>query len=106
MQAGKLDRRISLRHRVLTRNANGENVASYTEYASVWGGKRDLRGREFFAAQQINAELQATWRIRWRSDVTVTDRLVDDAGVVFDVIHIAEIGRREGLDLYCRAVPA
>lgn len=104
MQAGKLDRLVSLEHRTLTRNASGENVASYAEFASVWAGKRDLRGREFFDAQQINAELQATWQIRWRSDVGTTDRLVDDNGAVFDIVHIAEIGRRAGLDLYCRAV--
>jgi SPP1 family predicted phage head-tail adaptor len=103
MRAGQLDRRVELQHRTLTRNASGENVASYATYDTVWGGKRDLRGREFFAAQQENAELQATWTIRWRDDVAVTDRMVAD-GETFDVVHIAEIGRRKGLDLVCRAV--
>lgn len=104
MKAGQLDRLVELKHRTLTRNASGENVASYATYDTVWGGKRDLRGREFYAAQQVNAELNATWTIRWRSDVAVTDRLVDPDGVIFDVIHVAELGRRKGLDLVCRAV--
>lgn len=78
-------------------------MASYATYATVWGGKRDLRGREFFAAQQESAELQATWTIRWRSDVLATDRLVSE-GMTFEIVHIAEIGRHGGLDLVCRAV--
>jgi SPP1 family predicted phage head-tail adaptor len=104
MQAGKLDRFVALQHRIITRNGNGENVATYVTFDNVWAGKRDLRGREFFSAQQTNAELQATWTIRWRDDVTVTDRLVDDSGATFDIMHVAEIGRRKGLDLMCRAV--
>jgi SPP1 family predicted phage head-tail adaptor len=104
MRAGELDRRVSLQHRTITRNGSGESVATYAGFATVWAGKKDLRGREYFAAQQVNGELQATWTIRWRSDVLVTDRLVDDAGATFDITHVAEIGRREGLDLVCRAV--
>jgi SPP1 family predicted phage head-tail adaptor len=103
MRAGQLDRRVELQHRTLTRNAAGENVESYATYATVWGGKRDLRGREFFAAQQVNPEIQATWTIRWRDDVVTTDRLVVE-GETFDIIHVGEIGRRDGLDIVCRAV--
>jgi len=104
MRAGKLDRRVQLQHRTLSRNGSGEQIASYTTYATIWAGKRDLRGREYFAAQQLNAELQATWALRWRDDVLETDRLIDDAGGIFDVTHVAEIERRKGLDLVCRAV--
>jgi SPP1 family predicted phage head-tail adaptor len=104
MRAGKLDRLVSLQHRVLTRNTVGEQVVSYTAYASVWAGKKDLRGREYFAAKQVNPELQATWTIRWRGDVLATDQLVDDSGSVFALVSPpAEIGRREGLDLLCKA---
>jgi SPP1 family predicted phage head-tail adaptor len=105
MQAGKLDRFVSLQHRTLTRNGVGEQVASYETYASVWAGKRDLRGREYFAAKQVNPELSATWTIRWRSDVVATDRLIDDNGTTFELVGPpAEIGRRKGLDLVCKAL--
>jgi SPP1 family predicted phage head-tail adaptor len=36
--------------------------------------------------------------IRHRSDVVGTDRIVYE-GVAYDIQHIAEIGRREGLDI-------
>jgi SPP1 family predicted phage head-tail adaptor len=105
MRAGKLDRRVQLQRRTLTRNGSGEQMASFATYATVWAGKRDLRGRELFTAQQTQAEISAIWTIRYRADVLPTDRLVDDSGAVFDIAGPpAEIGRRQGLDLVCRAV--
>jgi SPP1 family predicted phage head-tail adaptor len=107
MRAGGFDRLVRLYHRALTRNASGEQIASYpTAYATVWAGKKDLRGTERFVAQQTQAEATTTWTMYWRGDVLATDRLIDDAGVVFDIAGPpAEIGRRQGLDLVCRAVP-
>lgn len=108
MRAGKLDRLVGLYHRTLTRDpVSGEQVATWpAAYGTVWAGKRDLRGRELFTAQQVQAETTTTWTIRWRDDVVATDRLIDDTGRVFDIAGPpAEIGRRQGLDLVCRAVP-
>ena len=104
MRAGHLDRRAELRHRVLTRNATtGEEVETFTAYATVWAGKRDIRGREFFAAQQVSSDITTTWQIRYRSDVVATDRLVVD-GLDYNIVSIAEIGRRDGLELQATAV--
>ena len=98
MQAGRLDRLVTLQSRTVTRNAQGEDVVTYSDRASVWAEKFDLRGREYFAAQQVKADMQTRWRIRWRSDVSVRDRLVAD-GVSYDIAAVAEIGRRDGLEL-------
>jgi SPP1 family predicted phage head-tail adaptor len=105
MRAGPLDRLVSLQHLVLTRNGTtGEEVESYAEYDQVWAGKRDLRGREFFAAQQVNADTTTIWQIRYRSDVVATDRLVAD-GISYSLAGPpSEIGRRDGLELQCTAV--
>jgi SPP1 family predicted phage head-tail adaptor len=104
MRAGRLDRRVSLQHLVLTRNSTtGEQIESYAYYATVWAGKRDMRGREFFAAQQVNSDITTIWQIRYRTDVVSTDRLVID-GLYYDITGIAEIGRRDGLELQATAV--
>lgn len=104
MRAGPLDRSAVLKHRVLTRNSTtGEEVVTYTTYATVWAGKRDLRGREFFAAQQVNADLTTIWQIRYRTDVVATDQLVVD-DVAYNINSVAEIGRRDGLELQATAV--
>ena len=105
MKAGQLDRRATLQHRVLTRNTTtGEEVVTYADYVTVWAGKRDLRGREFFAAQQVNSEISTIWQIRHRTDVVATDRIVVE-GVTYSLAGPpAEIGRRDGLELQCTAV--
>jgi len=104
MRAGALDRRAELRRRLLTRDdTTGEEAVTYVTYATVWASKRDIRGREFFAAQQINAETTTIWQIRYLSDVVYTDRLVCE-GVTYNIIGIAEIGRRVGLEIQATAV--
>lgn len=106
MRAGDLDRRVSLYHRVLTQNAQGEQVPSYpTAYVTVWAQKLDQRAREYFAAQGTQAEATTRFRIRYRSDVLMTDRLVLD-GLNYDIVQISEIGRREGLELFATSAPA
>lgn len=104
MRAGALDRRVELMHRNLTRDATtGEQVVSYVTYATVWASKRDIRGREFFAAQQVNADVTTIWHLRYRSDVLVTDRIVEE-GLPYSVTSIAEVGRKVGIEIQATAV--
>ncbi len=104
MRSGYLDRRATLQHQVLTRSAtDGEQVATYTDYATVWAGKRDIRGREFVAGSQMNSDITTLWQIRHRTDVKATDRIVVE-GLSYDINGIAEIGRRDGLELQATAV--
>lgn len=104
MRAGRLDRRLTLQTRTLAAaNARGEKIPSYSTLATVWGGKRDVSGREFFASAQLHAEASTRFEIRHRQDLTTVNRVVCD-GVTYDVLHIAEIGRRKGLELVCKVV--
>lgn len=105
MQAGRLDRRIELRHVSKSLDtASGQTVESWpTAYATVWASKRDVRAREYFSAQQVNAEITTVFQIRYRSDVVATDRILCD-GLSYNIHSIAEIGRREGLEIMATAV--
>jgi SPP1 family predicted phage head-tail adaptor len=105
MRAGRLDRRIELRHRTTTRTeASGQTVEAWpVEYATVWAEKFDLRGREYFAAQQVTAEVTTRFRIRHRGDVLMTDRIACE-GLSYNINSIAEIGRREGLEILATAI--
>lgn len=109
LQAGKLDRFVGLYHRVLTKNELGEDVESWpTAYANVWASKADAltsrRGTKEFTAEQFALLVFTEFKIRFRSDLLGTDHLVDDAGVTYEVIQSGEIGRREGINLLCRAI--
>jgi SPP1 family predicted phage head-tail adaptor len=102
MKAGRLDRRIELQRRTLTLNAQRENIESFATYATVWASKADLLGREFFAAQQVQAEAITKFQIRYRDDVLLTDRIVCN-DITYDLKNVAEIGRREGLEILATA---
>lgn len=100
----RLDRRITLQYSLPTRNAMGESVAGWVEAATVWAGWLKRESREFIAAQTRNAETTGVLRIRHRTDVAATWRIVagDD---VFEVLgDPIEEGRREYLLLSVRAL--
>jgi SPP1 family predicted phage head-tail adaptor len=99
-----MDRRVTLQTRSLAAaNARGEKIASFATLATVWGEKRDLSGRELYAASQLHAEARVSFRIRHRDSLTTINRVVYD-GLTYDVLHIAEIGKRDGLELLCKRV--
>lgn len=97
--AGTLDRRITIEQLVETQDDVGQPIQTWTERATVWAGRRDIRGRERFMAAQELAERSATWVIRFRDDVRATDRLIDDTGAAWDIEAVAELGRRQWLEL-------
>lgn len=104
MRSGNLDRRGQLLRRVLTRNTFGEEVVTYVAYAELWMERRDIGGREFFAAQQVNAEVTSRFRIRFRTDVLMTDRILCEGKSYNIAAPPQEIGRREGLEILGSAV--
>jgi SPP1 family predicted phage head-tail adaptor len=104
-QLGKMDRRLTLKHRVLAASdANGQKIESFTEYAEVWGKKFEVNGREFQQSQTKDAEITTRFEIRYRTDVVATDRIVC-GGLDYQLIQPpTEIGRQDGLILFARAV--
>lgn len=106
MQAGRLDRRVTIEAYTATRDAAGGEARNWAELATVWAEKRDLAGREFLtASQEAQAQVETLWRTRWRPDITAKMRLVHD-GVIYDIEGVAELGRRDGLELRCRRTNA
>ena len=102
MRAGRLDRRVTIQTRTLTRNSYGEQVETWADDDTVWGERFDLRGREFFAARQVSADVTTRFRLRYRTGLTVLHRLVCD-GVTYDIHQVSEIGRRQGLEILASA---
>ena len=103
--AGKMDRLAAISSRTLSQNSYGEQIETFATLATVWAEKVELSGQEQVAAQQVSAEVMTIFRIRWRSDVTATCRLLVD-GVTYMIAYIAELGRRERLELTCKTVAA
>jgi len=103
MQAGKLHHAIELQRLTETLNPARQAVQTWTTYAT---GKAELRQAavsEFLTTYGEGVSNNAVFVIRWLPGVSVADRIVH-AGKVWNIVALAEIGRRKGLEL--RAVSA
>jgi SPP1 family predicted phage head-tail adaptor len=101
MQAGRLDRRVTLERFTETRDQFNEPVKGWTPLATVWASYEPLSDGERFRASETAAGASARFVIRWSQDVSSLnpkDRLVFE-GVVHELVRVKEIGRREGLEL-------
>lgn len=99
---GKRDRRITFQRRTVTRDTNtGRDTITWPDVATVWASKTELTGRELLLAQQMVATAEVRFNIRWRSDLLASDRISCE-GKTYDIQHLAEIGRREDLDILAK----
>ena len=103
MQAGKLDRQIILKSYAEVTDTFGGITETYTDVATVWASVQDLRGNQFFAAQQINSGITTKFRIRYRSDIDARWR-ISFKGKEYDIIGVpVEVGRNESLEIMAKA---
>lgn len=100
MLIGKLDRRITLLSRSIARDGYGDATEQFTELDNVWAQVIFNRGTEKFRDGQVQrqAQVEVTFRIRWRPDLAREMRVEWD-GTSYDVTNVMEIGRRVGADL-------
>ena len=81
---GRLDQRLTLEERTLSRSASGEATAVWTEVDTVWARIERLRAREFTGAGSTDSDITHRVTIRYRSDVTRIHRLLDQ-GIIHDI---------------------
>jgi SPP1 family predicted phage head-tail adaptor len=110
MRTGQLDRRVRLEGVVsTTRTPSGNVKPVWGTMAVAWASRRDTLGTE---RVQLGAEVttaDSVFRIRWHTGMSTAQRLIEintDGGPdrQWDVLAVAELGRREWLDLTCRRV--
>lgn len=89
MRAGKLRHRIQIETLTTGRDIYGEPVETWTLFALVWASREDLAGREFFAAQQVNAEVTTRFGIRFIEGLTPQMR-VRDGGTLYDLESVQD----------------
>ncbi len=105
MRAGSLRDRVTLQAKSVTRDAMGGEVITWTDQASVWANAKPLRGREYFAAHQEQAEISIKFTIRYLSGVTSNWRVLW-RGQQYDVVEPIDVdARKVSWELLCRTVP-
>lgn len=80
----------------------GQPLDNPIEVCKVWAAIEPLRGREFFAAQAVNAEVTTRIRIRYREGIDRT-MIVRHKGHTFEILYkIDPEFRHEELQLMCK----
>ncbi len=108
MQAGRLDRRVTLRRMVEGQSAAGAAIETPQDVRTVWAHKVPDHGMESFAEEQRQGWAFVIWRVRYLLDgllePTVKWSLVEGARV-YEILEVRGIGRREGWEFVtrCRA---
>jgi len=104
MRAGKLDREIVIQRQAgTTQSASGKPVESWVTFASVWASVVPLSATERFRSDAKHSVRVSSFSIRWLDGVLPTMRIVYE-GLNWRILGIAELGRRDGLEITAEAV--
>jgi SPP1 family predicted phage head-tail adaptor len=104
MNIGKLRHQVYLQSSTATANEFGENIPTWSTYATVWAEIKPLQGRELENAQQISEKCDYEVFIRYNSSVLATHRIVYGTRTfeINAVLNLEE--RNEILKLICTEI--
>lgn len=89
MRAGRLRHLVTLLRPVGGgRDQYGQPTDDYEPVDTIWASVEPLRGREFFDAQQTNAEVTTRIRCRYRADLAAPEAShwrIEYAGRVYEI---------------------
>ncbi len=104
INAGDLNHRLTFQSPPAGRDSVGARSGAWVDEFTVWGGAWPLSSRELIAGAQIDSELSVRFRIRYRTDVLPSWRVVWGGvphAIVGDPIDVG--GQRVALDILCTA---
>jgi len=101
IETHKLEHAIEISRRSVTVNRLGEDVEAWLPIAGIRAERVNTTSRDFLRGGGEGEEAFAVWRVRYRDDITLEDRVVHK-GREFDIVEMIEIGRRNGLELRTR----
>lgn len=93
IESGKLRHRITIQQRSTTQDVYGEPTDTWTTFATVWASVEPIIGREFFASEQVQAEVTTKIRIR-NLDGILPKMRVSFGSKIYDIKAIMNIEER------------
>lgn len=92
---GKLNKRVLIQYKSVTRSSYGNENITWTTEATVWANIKPLSAfqREFFTNLQERAELSHVITMRYRTGVTPTKRL-KYGNREFDIESVVDVDER------------
>lgn len=76
ISAGELRHRLQFQRHSTIENENGVPISAWATAFTVWGGARDVSGKEFFEAAAHKMEDVVTFTVRARNDVDTAMRII------------------------------
>lgn len=104
MNPGKMDRRLTVQVRALTKDGAGGRVQTWTDSYKVWGEIVKHKGNEGMMADADRRTDEVQFRIRYRRDIASDTHRILYQLKFYDITGIEEEGRQDRLLLTCRAV--
>ena len=84
------NRRATIQSKVINYDSYNEPIETWSDASSVWSDIITTGGGEFYAAQKLNASTQAVFKIRYKNDVKVTDRIKYN-GRIFEILSVNDV---------------
>ena len=103
MDPGRLNRRIVIREKSVSRDAYGAEVITWDTVATVWAAVLPVRGREYVAMREAQADITTRFLIRYRAGITPAMQ-IQFGGANYGIVEVINPGdARETLELMARA---
>lgn len=104
MQAGRLNRRVTLQSPSQSVDEIGQPIPGWTDVATVWADIRMKSGLESIKAGASVSVVQASIRVRYRAGITAGMRVVHNL-TAYEILAVQpDVGGREYVDLVAEVV--
>lgn len=103
MNAGDLDRKITIQQISRAKNSTGEEVETLSTFAEPRAQVTPIRGAEPQVSQTQAGQQQARFRIRHLTGLKMEMKILYD-GLTWDITEFRPIGRNEGIDIIALTV--
>jgi SPP1 family predicted phage head-tail adaptor len=101
MRAGRMHERIDLQSKVVTRDALGAEVVTWSTVHTVNAEAQPLSGREYVAMRQAQSDISIRFRLRYLPGISTGMRVVWRLRA-YDIIEAINVRARDAeLELLC-----
>lgn len=90
MRAHRFRHSITIQQVAVTKDGLGGQIKTWSDFRTkVRAEKITSGGREFYAAQKLNADVQVVFRVRYVAGITTKMRVLHE-GVEYDILRAAD----------------
>lgn len=95
VRAGDLRQRVKIERATVVQDAHNQEIETWAELAESWAFIEPLQGREFFDGRTVLGDTSARIRMRYRTDLKKTDRIVDlETNDVWEIEAVLDVDSR------------